>query len=331
MVDTTVIVDRLRSVPRALPRLATLIENEDPRGLEIFEAIYPCSGKAHVVGITGPPGVGKSALIDVLTIAIRETGRRVAVIAVDPSSPNSGGALLGDRIRLMRHHADQGVFVRSMASRGRSGGLAWATAEIIHLVDVAGFPIVLVETVGVGQDGTDIAALVDTVVVVDAPGLGDGVQAMKAGLLETADILVVNKSDRPGAQETLRSLRSAVALDPTPGGRRTPVVATSATDWEGIGDLLAAIDEHRRWLAESGCEEERRARAARAEVLAALRETIERHLDASWNTSQPLRAAVSHVARRQITARRAAREIAAQLAAPLVSAGSSSVRDERGG
>ena len=200
MVSGQDLVTRLGgSDPRVLPRLATLIENEDPRGLEVLEAIYPLTGKAHVVGITGPPGTGKSTLIAALVRQFRHSGQQVAVIAVDPSSPLTGGAVLGDRVRMMDHHADPGVFVRSMASRGRQGGLAWSTAELVHLLDAAGYPIILVETVGTGQDGIDIAALAQTTIVVEAPGLGDSVQAIKSGLLEIADIVVVNKSDQPGA------------------------------------------------------------------------------------------------------------------------------------
>ncbi|MGH8574704.1 MAG: ArgK/MeaB family GTPase, partial [Gammaproteobacteria bacterium] len=178
MVTSREILQRLQSDdPRALPRLVTLVENEDLHGLEALDALYPLTGKAHVVGVTGPPGAGKSTLIADLVIRIRASGRRVAVLAVDPSSPLSGGAVLGDRIRMMALHADSGLFMRSMASRGRQGGLAWATAELVHLLDAAGFPMILVETVGTGQDGTDIASLADTVLVVEAPGLGDGVQA----------------------------------------------------------------------------------------------------------------------------------------------------------
>lgn len=330
MVDVAVAIDRLHSDPRALPRLATLIENEDSRALDLLEAIYPQSGQAHIVGITGPPGVGKSALIDALVTAIRETERRVAVIAVDPSSPYTGGAVLGDRIRMMRHHSDAGVFLRSMASRGRTGGLAWSTAELTHLLDVAGFPIVLVETVGTGQDGTDVAALADTVVVLDAPGLGDSVQAMKSGLLETGDILVVNKADRPGASETLRSLRAAISLAPVAGDRLTPVLKTSAANGEGVGDLLAAIDAHYRWLTETGLAPQRRARAARAEVFAALRETFNQRLNSARNESPVLGALVARVAGREITARRAAQEIAAALDLDSIPSAGRTVGDERG-
>jgi LAO/AO transport system kinase len=331
VVETTTVLARLRSDRHFLARLTTLIENEDSQGIAYLEAIYPYTGQAHVVGVTGPPGVGKSALIAALLETIRESGRQVAVIAIDPSSPFTGGAVLGDRVRMMRHHADEGVYIRSMASRGRTGGLAWATAEVIHLLDAAGFPLIIIETVGTGQDGTDVASLVDTVLVVAAPGLGDGVQAMKSGLVETGDILVVNKADRPGAVETLRTLRAAVALAPPAERRVTPVLATSATETMGIGELLHAIDEHRGWLAQSGDDQTRRSRAARAEVLAALRATMERRLSAASGTSRTLAEVVSRVAQREITARHAAGDLADVLDLPLLAAPCGSIGDERRG
>jgi LAO/AO transport system kinase len=255
------LLDRLRSGdPRALPRLATLIENEDAAALDALDTLHPHTGAAHLVGVTGPPGVGKSTLVAALLGPIRASGRRVAVLAIDPSSPLTGGAVLGDRIRMMDRHGDDGVFIRSMASRGRQGGLAWATAGLIHLLDAAGFPLILVETVGTGQDGTDIANLVDTVVVVEAPGLGDGVQAIKSGLLEIGDVIALNKADQPGAADTLRLLRAALG-----SGADVPIVPTTATTNEGVAALLAAIDEHGRRLTTSGRDSGRgppRARAA---------------------------------------------------------------------
>ena len=233
---------------RALPRLATLVENEDPRGLEALDALFPLTGQAHVVGVTGPPGAGKSTLMAALLGHIRAAGRRVAVLAVDPSSPISGGAVLGDRIRMMDRHADDGVFVRSMASRGRQGGLAWATAGLVHLLDAAGYPLILVETVGTGQDGTDIASLADTVVVVEAPGLGDGVQAIKSGLLEVGDIVVVNKADQPGAEDAQRLLRASFDLAHPSHGRSVPILPTVGITGSGMSELLAAIDDHAAWL-----------------------------------------------------------------------------------
>lgn len=333
MVNVEEMIARLRGAdPRALPRLATLVENEDPRGLALLERLYPMTGQAHVVGITGPPGAGKSSLVAALLESIRASGRRVAVLAIDPSSTLTGGAVLGDRIRMMATHRDEGVFVRSMASRGRQGGLAWATANLVHLLDAAAFPIILVETVGAGQDGTDIASLADTVVVVEAPGLGDGVQAIKSGLLEVGDIIVVNKADNPEANVTLRTLRSTFAMQHQTGARRTPILPTVATTGSGVAELLAAIDAHAAWLGESGELAARRERRARVEVLTGLRAAVEHRLNAPAAHAPDLAALISRVARREVSPREA---IAAALEAPLDSApaaqGTGAIGDERGG
>ena len=301
---------------RALPRLASLVENEDPRGLEALDALFPFTGHAHVVGITGPPGAGKSTLVARLLGHIRATDRRVAVIAVDPSSPISGGAVLGDRIRMMDRHADDGVFVRSMASRGRQGGLAWATAGLVHLLDAAGYPLILVETVGTGQDGTDIASLADTVVVVEAPGLGDGVQAIKSGLLEVGDIVVVNKADQPGAEEALRLLRTSLHLAHPIDGRSVPILSTVGITGSGVPELLEAIDDHDTWLTESDQRTPRRERAARAEVLAGLRTVLDRRLEAGSGQSPALASLVARVARRDLSPRHAVNALAVTLDPP---------------
>jgi LAO/AO transport system kinase len=290
---------------RVLPRLASLVENEDPGGLEALDALFPLTGRAHVVGITGPPGAGKSTIVAALLGCIRSAGRRVAVIAVDPSSPISGGAVLGDRIRMMDRHADDGVFVRSMASRGRQGGIAWATAGLVHLLDAVGYPVILIETVGTGQDGTDIASLADTVVVVEAPGLGDGVQAIKSGLLEVGDIVVINKADQPGAEDAQRILRTSFDLAHPNQGRTVPILPTVGTTGSGISELLAAIDEHDAWLSESGERSARRERAARAEVLSGLRAALDRRLESGTARSAELAGLIARVARRELSPRRA--------------------------
>jgi LAO/AO transport system kinase len=299
-----------------LPRLASLVENEDPRGLDALDALFSLSGHAHVVGVTGPPGAGKSTLVAALLGQIRASGRRVAVLAVDPSSPISGGAVLGDRIRMMDRLADDGVFVRSMSSRGRQGGLAWATAELVHLLDAAGYPLILVETVGTGQDGTDIASLADTVVVVEAPGLGDGVQAIKSGLLEVGDIVAVNKADQPGAEEALGLLRTSLDLAHPIDGRLVPVLPTDSIAGSGIPELLAAIDEHDAWLTESDQRTRRRERAARAEVLAGLRAALDRRLEAGPGRSPELAALITRVARRDLSPRLAVNALAVALDSP---------------
>ena len=290
---------------RALPRLASLVENEDPSGLEALDALFPLSGRAHVIGVTGPPGAGKSTLVAALLGCIRAAGRRVAVIAVDPSSPISGGAVLGDRIRMMDRYADDEVFVRSMASRGRQGGIAWSTASLVHVLDAVGYPVILIETVGTGQDGTDISSLADTVVVVEAPGLGDGVQAIKSGLLEVGDIVVVNKADQPGAEDAQRILRASFELGHPSQGRSVPVLPTVSITGSGISELLAAIDEHDAWLSESGQRSVRRERAARAEVLSGLRAALDRRLESGTARSAELAALIAMVARRELSPRRA--------------------------
>jgi LAO/AO transport system kinase len=314
VVSVQEVVDRLRSGdPRALARLATRIENEDSYALEALDRLFPSTGNAHVVGVTGPPGVGKSSLIASLVEKIRVSERTVAVLAVDPSSILSGGALLGDRIRMMNRHADPGVFVRSMASRGRQGGLAWATANLVHLLDAAGFPVIIVETVGTGQDGTDIAALAETVVVVEAPGLGDGVQAIKSGLLEIADVVVVNKADMPGADDALRILRASFELSRNANSRRVPVLGVVSTTGSGVERLLADIDAHLSWLRTSGKLEEHRLRAARTEVLIGLRATLDRRLAQDSAQESALSDVVSSVTRRELSPARAIDLLTAKL------------------
>ena len=234
-----------------------------------MKVIAPLTGHAHVVGLTGSPGVGKSTVAGALVRAYRDKGQRVAVLAVDPSSPFSGGALLGDRVRMQDHATDERVFIRSMASRGHLGGLSWATPQAVRILVAAGFDIVLIETVGVGQAEIEIASLADSAVVVVAPGLGDSIQAAKAGILEIADVFVVNKSDRPGAQEVIRDLRMMLAMA-TYGsdGWKPPIVSTTAATGEGIADLAAAIDKHRDWLGGNGQLEERRLARAQEEISA---------------------------------------------------------------
>jgi LAO/AO transport system kinase len=242
----------------------------------VLRAVAPHAGGAWVIGLTGSPGVGKSTVTDRLVRAFRAAGERVAVLAVDPTSPFTGGALLGDRVRMSDHATDPGVFIRSMASRGHLGGLSWATPQALRILDAAGFGVICVETVGVGQAEVEIAGLADTTIVVMAPGLGDSIQTAKAGILEIADIFVVNKADRPGAQEVVRDLRTMLAMTGDPrdgrgGGRRgwkPPIVSAVATTGEGIDDLAARLDAHRAWLEESGQRQERRLRRAREEISA---------------------------------------------------------------
>lgn len=246
---------------RALARLLSLVEEGGPELPEALRLLGPARPGAHVIGVTGAPGVGKSTTVDALVGAYRQLDRRVAVVAVDPSSPFSGGALLGDRVRMTGHTGDPGVYVRSMASRGNLGGLARATPQVLRVLAAAGFDVVVLETVGVGQAEVDVAALADTVLVLLAPGLGDGIQAAKAGVLEIADVLVVNKADHPGAGRTVREMRQALGLAARPeGAEAPPVLRTVATSGEGIAELVAVIDAHAARARTSG-EAARRARA----------------------------------------------------------------------
>jgi LAO/AO transport system kinase len=275
-VDLPDLVDRaLRGEQLAVARLISLVEDDGPGLREVAEALAPHTGRAHVVGVTGPPGVGKSTSTSALVKALREEGRRVGVLAVDPSSPFSGGALLGDRVRMGEHATDDGVFIRSMATRGHLGGLAWSTPQALRVLDAAGCDVVLVETVGVGQSEVEVVGLADTTVVLLAPGMGDGIQAAKAGILEVADVFVVNKADRDGAAQTVRELRHVLTLGEQPGEGtwERPVVCTVAVRGEGIADMVAALDAHRRWLDSTGERTRRRHARAEAEIQAI---TIER-------------------------------------------------------
>ena len=279
---------------RSLARLISLVEDGDAApgsGLlrPVLRAVAPHTGGAWVIGLTGSPGVGKSTVTDRLVRAYRAAGHRVAVLAVDPTSPFSGGALLGDRVRMSDHATDPDVFIRSMATRGHLGGLSWAAPQALHVLDAAGFDVICVETVGVGQAEVEIAGLADSTLVVMAPGLGDSIQTAKAGILEIADVFVVNKSDRPGAQDVVRDLRNMLAMAGSgdggaragvgagDGGVRTgagarawkpPIVSVTATTGEGIDELTAKLDAHKTWLGESGLRQERRVRRAREEISA---------------------------------------------------------------
>jgi LAO/AO transport system kinase len=268
---------------RALARLVSLVENGSPQLRPIMKALLPqgrghaeAGGGGRVIGLTGSPGVGKSTMTGALVRAYRGEGLRVAVIAVDPSSPFTGGALLGDRIRMQEHATDSGVFIRSMASRGHLGGLAVATPQAVRVLDAAGFGLILIETVGVGQAEVEIASLADTTIVLVAPGMGDAIQAAKAGILEVADVFAVNKADRPQAQQTVRDLRNMIALGhpgngangegAAGGGWQPPIVSTVASTGEGIAELTGKLDAHWAWLGESGERERRRLARAREEV-----------------------------------------------------------------
>lgn len=263
LADAAVAGDRL-----ALARLLTAVENRSPVAEAALRRLHPAAGRAHLVGITGPPGAGKSTLVAALLAELRAAGRSVAVVAVDPSSPITGGALLGDRVRMQAYAGDRDVFIRSMASRGHAGGLASTTTSAAAVLDAAGFDLVLIETVGTGQSEVEVAAAADTTVVLEAPEMGDEVQAIKAGLLEVADLVVVNKGDKPGAQRTAAQLRAMLAptvgreASDRPQPKRPDVLVTTASTGAGVPELLAALDRHRPAPAGAGSSEARRRRAA---------------------------------------------------------------------
>jgi LAO/AO transport system kinase len=275
MADTTLAQRLLDGDRRALARAITLVEDNTPEGWELVREVYPHTGHAEVVGFTGPPGAGKSTLIGALTKARRQAGRTVGVLSVDPSSPFTQGALLGDRIRLSEHFLDQGVFIRSMANRGALGGLSEAALQAALLLDAAGRQDVYVETVGVGQAEIDIIDHADTIVLVLMPGSGDSIQALKAGVMEIPDVIVVNKADHPLTDTMVREIRGVLSLanlDRTPeevrASWRVPIVKTEATRGKGVDELVARLDEHRAHIVAAGQLEQRRARNLRSEVLA---------------------------------------------------------------
>ncbi len=264
--ETAELVERLLAGERrALARVLTRIEDGSPQHLrEAVRLLHPHTGGAQLIGITGSPGVGKSTLTNGLLAEWRRRGRRIAVLAVDPSSPFSGGALLGDRVRMQDHVLDEGVFIRSMANRGHLGGLSWATPQALLVLDAAGFDIVVVETVGVGQAEVEVASAADTTIVVLAPGMGDAIQAAKAGILEIADVFCVNKADRDGVDRTVRELRDMQHLGHPEW--LAPICKTVASSDVGIAALIDAVDGHRAWLQESGRLDERRRQRARTQV-----------------------------------------------------------------
>jgi LAO/AO transport system kinase len=266
--------------PRALARLVSLVEDSGGELRRVMRGIAPLAGRGRVIGLTGAPGVGKSTVTAALVRAYRARGQRVGVLAVDPTSPFTGGALLGDRVRMQELATDEGVFIRSMATRGHLGGLAWATPHALRILDAAGFDVIMVETVGVGQAEVEIASLADSTLVVVAPGMGDAVQAAKAGILEIGDIFLVNKNDRPGAQEVIRDIRTMVAMAAyRPGDWKPPIVSTAAAAGAGIDDLTAAIDRHWGWLDSSGELARRRRARAREEVSAIAVRALRARLD----------------------------------------------------
>lgn len=299
---------------RAIARILSLVEDGQPPAREVLANLYPHTGKAHLIGVTGPPGAGKSTLLLGLAKEFRARGKRVGIIAVDPSSPLSGGALLGDRIRMQELTADGGVFIRSMAARGHLGGLALATADAVKILDAAGYEVIFIETVGAGQAEVEIAAEAHTTMVVEAPGLGDEIQALKSGILEVGDIFVVNKADREGAEATLSALRFMLKSEESrPPSKWQPLVIKAvATKGEGISEITDALEKHLAYLKDSGEWDERNRRRSEqevmrilgAELLSRLRTRLEGE---AWN------GLLAQVAARQIDPYRAAEDLLAEL------------------
>jgi LAO/AO transport system kinase len=293
---------------RALARAITLVESSDPTAYDVVRELYPETGKAYAVGVTGPPGVGKSSLISVLVRHVRERDETVGVISVDPSSPFTRGALLGDRIRLADHFLDPEVFIRSMGTRGHLGGLAEATLQAALLLDAAGKDLLFLETVGAGQSEVEIISIADTVLLVLMPGSGDSIQALKAGIMEIPDVIAVNKRDHPAAKTMVNEVRSILALD-TDEGWRPPIVLTEAVKGEGIDELWSKIEEHRAYLEENGLLVERRARNLAGEVFAVASARAKGHLERTVGDDPELRRLLDAVQRRELDPLTAVREI----------------------
>lgn len=321
--------DVLRGDRRALARLITLVENQAASASEALAALFAHTGRAHIVGVTGSPGTGKSSLVNKLAQALRQKGETVGIIAVDPTSPFSGGAILGDRIRMRDLSGDPGIFIRSMATRGSLGGLARATADVTKVLDAAGFDRVLIETVGAGQSEIDIARHAQTVLVIESPGMGDDIQAIKAGILEIADVLVVNKADDPRAANTVKALRAMIDLAHPSDHRmiqhhgalmevtapaseapqdgpvwNVPIVSTNALSGEGVDALVAAMDQHREHLHESGEMQRRERERIAAELDSQLRDALLDRLLARIGEDE-LASLVNRIARRELEPRAA--------------------------
>ena len=293
---------------RALARAITLIENGDREGAELVGAVFPRTGGARIVGFTGPPGVGKSTLIGALTKLLRERDRKVGVLSIDPSSPFTRGALLGDRIRLSEHFLDPDVFIRSMASRGALGGLAEAALQAALLMDAAGKDDVLLETVGVGQAEIDIIDHADTVVLALMPGSGDSIQALKAGVMEIPDVIAVNKADHPLSDTMVREVRTALSLGP-PGDWTVPIIKTEAVTGTGVEELLEQIDAHRAHIEAAGTLAERRSRNLRNEVLGLAAARLRRQLEQRVADDEQVAELLERVVRRETDPATAAREL----------------------
>jgi len=306
--DATLTQRLLDGDRRALARAITLVENDDPAGWELVREVYPLTGRAAVIGFTGPPGVGKSTLLSALTKHERAQDRSVAVLSIDPSSPFTKGALLGDRIRLTEHFLDPGVFIRSMANRGALGGLSEAALQAALLMDASGRDLVLLETVGVGQAEVDIIDHADTVVLVLQPGSGDSIQALKAGVMEIPDVIVVNKAEHPLTDTMVREIKAVLALGPTPDWP-VPIIRTEAVRGEGVAEVADKLDEHRAFIEAEGTLSERRRRNLLSEVLAIATNRMRRELEESIGADEEVRELLDRVVSRELDPASAATRI----------------------
>jgi LAO/AO transport system kinase len=298
--DASTLAERvLAGEPRAVARAISLVENESPGAADLIRRIFPHTGRAYLVGVTGPPGAGKSTLVDRITATLRERGRSVGIIAVDPTSPFTGGAILGDRVRMQAHASDAGVFIRSMATRGHLGGLAHATSEAALVLDAAGKDVILIETVGVGQDEVDIVRTADVSVVTIVPGAGDEVQALKAGIMEIADVFVVNKADREGADRTVASIEALLTLQTfPPEAWRPPIVKTEATTGKGVAELLDAVDRFREHTA--AATNDRRLARAEWRLRALIAQRLVQHVEQRVLEAGELQRTLERIAAREL-------------------------------
>ncbi len=309
----TISKDVLSGNRRALARAISIVEDGGPEASWLVRKLFPHSGKAHLIGVTGSPGVGKSTLVDALIAEIRRAGRKVGVLCVDPSSPFSGGAILGDRIRMQEHTMDQNVFIRSMANRGHSGGTALATFDAARMLDASGYDVIIIETVGVGQSELAIAQTADTTILVLMPGSGDEIQAIKSGIMEIGDIFVVNKGDLPGANKTATEILNSLDLATSEGGWKPPVIVATAETGAGMNAVWQAVGEHQQYLESTGLLEERRKSKIQAELEELVAEIARSNVKSSLEQAPHLQELLVQVVSRQVDPHSAAEELVQEL------------------
>ncbi len=302
---------------RALARAISLVEDGGPQATELVKSLYEHSGRAHLIGVTGSPGVGKSTLVDALITEIRKANLKVAVLAVDPSSPFTGGAILGDRIRMQSHTLDKDVFIRSMANRGHAGGVAMATYDAVRMLEAFGYDIVIIETVGVGQSELAIAQTADTTILVLMPGSGDDIQAIKSGIMEIGDIFVVNKGDLPGANKSASEITASLELSSTKTEWRSPVIVAVAETGDGIDEVWKSVQKHRDYLNSSGLLQERRKSKVQAELSEIVAEMARENLRNSLKNSQEVKSVLSQVVDREVDPHTAAESLIRSLFSTL--------------